>query len=76
MDDPLSSTLAGDTALEETDDSTKSEPNPENKSIVFAQLVADLPVILLTPPTEPLNVKNPPAQEKNDETTEDVPASV
>lgn len=76
MDDSLSSTPAGDTVLEETDDSTESEPNPENKSIIFAQPVADLPVILLTPPTEPLNVKNPPAQEKNDETTEDIPALV
>ena len=79
MDDPLLSTPAGNTILDETDDSIESELDPKDDSIVLAQLVADPPVTPLVPSTEPLNVKNPPAQDvqdKNDENPHDAPASL
>ena len=42
MDDPLPSTPVGDTIFEETDDSTKSKPNPKDDSVILAQPAADL----------------------------------
>ena len=41
MDDSLSSTPAGDTILEESDDSTESEANPKDDSVVLAQPAVD-----------------------------------
>ena len=41
MDDPLSSTLAGDTIPEESDGSTKSEVDLKDDSVVLAQLGVD-----------------------------------
>ena len=79
MDDPLLSTPAGNTILDQTDDSIESELDPKDDSIVLAQLVADPSVTPLVPSTEPLNVKNPPAQDvqdKNDENPHDAPASL
>ena len=46
MDDPLQSTLAGDTILDETDDSTESESDPKDDSVVLVQLVMD-PLVTL-----------------------------
>ncbi|KAL0000117.1 hypothetical protein SO802_019719 [Lithocarpus litseifolius] len=59
MDDPLLSTPAGDSTLEETDDSIESEPDPKDDSVVLAQPAADPPVTPLVPSTEPQNVKSP-----------------
>ena len=41
MEDPLPSTPTGDTILEESDDSTESEANPKDDSVVLAQPVVD-----------------------------------
>ena len=50
MDDPLPSTPVGDTTLEENDDSTESEANPEDDSVVvLAQPAMDKLVVPLTP---------------------------
>ena len=50
MDDPLPSTPVGDTTLEENDDSTEFEANPEDDSVVvLAQPAMDKPVVPLTP---------------------------
>ena len=63
IDDPLSSNLAGDTILEETDDSTESELDPKDDSVVLAQLATNPPVIPLVPSTKPLHVESPLAQD-------------
>ena len=63
MDDPLQSTPVGDTILDETDDSTESEPDPKDDSVVLAQLATDPPVTLLVLSIKPLNIENPPAQD-------------
>ena len=50
MDDPLPLTPIGNATLEENDDFTESEANPEDDGVVLAQPVAvDKPVVLLTP---------------------------
>ena len=50
MDDPLLSTPIGDATLEENDDFTESEANPEDDCVVLAQPAAvDKLVVLLTP---------------------------
>ena len=79
MDDPLLSTLVGDTILDKTDDSTKSEPNPKDDSVILAQPAADPLVTPSVLSTKPLNVENPHAQDvqdKNDENPQDVPTSL
>ena len=53
MDDPLLSTLVGDTTLKGTDDSSKSEPSPKGDNVVLAQPAADALVIPLTSSTDP-----------------------
>ena len=56
MNDPLPTTLArGDTVNEEIDDSTKSERDPKDDSMVLAQLAVEGPVTPLAPSTD-----NPP----------------
>ena len=82
MDDPLPSTPVGDTIFEETDDSTKSKPNPKDDSVILAQPAADPPVTPLVPSTEPLNVESPLAQDvqdllpKGDENPQDASTSL
>ena len=50
MDDPLLSKPIGDATLEENDDFTESEANPEDDGVVLAQPAAvDKLVVLLTP---------------------------
>jgi len=44
MDDPLLSTLAGDTIFEETDDSTQLEQDPKNNGVVLTQPAMEKPV--------------------------------
>ena len=63
MDDPLSSTFAGDTSFEEIDDSTESESDPKDDSVVLAQPAANPLVIPLIPLTDPPNVKDPLTQD-------------
>ena len=72
MDDPLPSTPTGDTTLEENDDSTKSEADPKDDSVILAQ-----PLTLLA---NPPNAKDPSTQDaqdlppKGDEIPQDPPA--
>ena len=81
MNDPLLSTPTSDTTFEENDNSTESEANPEDDSVILAQLAMDKPVILLTPSTNTLNAEDPLTQEaqdlpsKGDEIPQDPPAS-
>ena len=82
MDDPLLSTPAEDTILDETDDSIESELDPKDDSVVFDQPATDLPVTPLVPSTEPLNVESPLAQDvqdlppKGDENPQDASTSL
>ena len=59
MDDPLPSTPTDNTILEETDDSTKSEPDPKDDSVVLTQPAVNHPVTPLVPSIEPLHVESP-----------------
>ena len=66
MDDPLSSTLVGDTTLEETDDSSESESGPKGDSVVLTQAATDAPVIPLTSSIDPPDVEDSLAQDVQD----------
>ena len=58
MDDPLPSTPASDTIFEESNDSTVSEPDLKDDSVVLTQPTTDPPVTPLIPSTDPQNAKN------------------
>ena len=60
---PLLSTPTSDTTFEENDNSIESEANPEDDSVILAQLAMDKPIILLTPSANTLNAEDPPTQE-------------
>ena len=45
MDDPMPSIPADDTIFEEIDDSTESEPDPKDDSVVLTQPTVDPPII-------------------------------
>ena len=79
MDNPLPSTPASDTTLGESDDSTKSELDQKDDSVVLAQPAVDPPVTPSVSSTEPLNVENPlvqDIQDKTDENPQDAPTSL
>ena len=59
MDEPLPSTPAGDTILEDSDDSTKSEVDPKDDSVVLAQPIVHQPIIPLTPSANLQNAEDP-----------------
>ena len=80
MDDPLPTTLAGDTIPEEIGDSTESEQGTQDDSIVLAQSAMNPLVIPLTPSANPLVVDDPstldaPDQTKGDGAPQDLLAS-
>ena len=72
---------AGDTTLEENDDSSESEANPKDDGVILAHLALDKPIIPMTPSANPLNSEDPPTEEaqdlppKGDEIPKDPPAS-
>ena len=70
MDDPPLLTPTSDTIQEETNNSTESESNPKDDSVVLAQPAADPPVTPLVPSTKPLNIENPLAQDIQDKDDE------
>ena len=70
MDDPLLLTTTSDTIQEETNNSTESESNPKDDSVVLAQPAVDPPVTPLVPSTKPLNIENPLAQDIQDKDDE------
>ena len=63
MDDPLPSTPADDTILEESDDSTESKVDPKDDSVILAQPVVDQLTIPLTPSANLQNVEDPSTQD-------------
>nr|POE73769.1 hypothetical protein CFP56_52122 [Quercus suber] len=64
MDDPVPSTPAGDTTLDENDGLSESEVNPEDVGFVLAQPAAvDKLIVLLTPSANTLDARDPPTQE-------------
>ena len=63
MDDPLQSTLVGDTIFEETNDSIESEEVSKDDSVVLAQPAADPPIIPLIPSS---NAEDLPDQDIQD----------
>ena len=66
MDDPLSSTLAGDdTACKETNDFIQSERDPTNDGVILAQPTVERPVTPLVPSTKdsPHDAENPSTQD-------------
>ena len=74
MDDPMPSIPADDTIFEEIDDSTESEPDPKDDSVVLTQPTVDPPIIPSIPSIKPLNVEDPPfydVHDKNDENNQD-----
>ena len=77
MDNPLSLTPTGDTIFDEIADSTESEPDPKDDSVVLTQPAVDPSVTPSISSTKPLNVENPltqGVQDKNDENTQDASA--
>ena len=75
MDDPMPSTLAGDTIVGESDDSIESDFPPKDDGIVLAQPAGDPPVTTSKPSIELLDMENPPARDKDDKTLSDAPAT-
>ena len=71
----MSLTPNGDTVVGESDDSTESDLPPKDKGVVLAQPAANPPVTTSNLSIELLDVENPPAQDKDDKTLNDAPAS-
>ena len=74
MDDPMPLIPADDTIFEEIDDSTESEPDPKDDSVILTQPTVDPPIIPSIPSIKPLNVEDPPfydVHDKNDENNQD-----
>ncbi|KAL0013299.1 hypothetical protein SO802_000368 [Lithocarpus litseifolius] len=75
VDDPLPTTPAGDTVAGESDDSTESNLPHKDDGVVLAQPAVTPPVTTSNPPIEILDVENPHAQDKDDETLIDASAT-
>jgi len=76
MDAPLPSTPTSDATLEEDNDFTESEVNPEDNGVVLAQPAAvDKPVILLTPSANTLTQEAQDPPSKGDKVPQDPLAS-
>ena len=66
MNNPISSTLTGDTIFEETNDSTQSERDPKNDGVVLGQPAVEKPVTPLIPSTKAQVTEIPPTQNVQD----------
>ena len=73
LDKPVSSTIAGDTIQEETDDSMESKPKDD--SVVLAQPTTDGPVTSLVPSIEPKIVEDLAVGDKTNRNSPNPPAS-
>ncbi|KAK9992780.1 hypothetical protein SO802_022483 [Lithocarpus litseifolius] len=71
LDDPLPSTPAGDTVLEENDDSPRSERDPKDDGVVLAQPAVEKPD---TPLIKAQDVEDPCAQDPLSKADENPPA--
>ena len=75
MDDPMPSTPTGDTVVGKSDDSTESDLPPKDDGVVLAQPATNPPVTTSNPSIEFLDVENLFAQDKDDKTLNDAPAT-
>ena len=75
VDDPMPSTLASNTVVGESNDSTESDLPPKDNGVVLAQPTVDPPVTTSNPFIEFLDVENLFAQDKDDKTLNDAPAT-
>ena len=75
VDDPMPSTLASNTVVGESNDSTESDLPPKDNGVVLAQPTVDPPVTTPNPSIEFLDVENLFAQDKDDKTLNDAPAT-
>ena len=75
MDDPMPSTPAGDTIVGESDDSTELDLPPKDDGVILAQPAANPTVTTSNLSIELVDVKNPPVQDKDDETLNDAPTA-
>ena len=75
MDDPMPSTPAGDTVVGESNNSTELDLPPKDDGVVLAQPAADPLVATSNSSIKLLDVENPPAQDKDDETLNDAPVA-
>ncbi|KAK9990057.1 hypothetical protein SO802_025042 [Lithocarpus litseifolius] len=80
IDDPLPSTLVGETTFGEGDDHSEPEVNSKSDCIVLAQPAVDKPVAPVIPSTNPLSFEGfstPEARDtsKGDEVAQDPPVS-
>ena len=75
VDDPMPSTLASNTVVGESNDSTESDLPPKDNGVVLAQPTIDPPVTTSNPSIEFLDVENLFAQDKDDKTLNDAPAT-
>ena len=71
IDDPLPSTLAGDTIYEGTDDSTVSEHDPKDDGVILAQPVVDKAVTPLIPSTDAPDAENPSTEDAQNPPSKD-----
>ena len=75
VDDPMPSTLASNTVVGESNGSTESDLPPKDNGVVLAQPTVDPPVTTSNPSIEFLDVENLFAQDKDDKTLNDAPAT-
>ena len=75
VDDPMPSTLASNTVVGESNDSTESDLPPKDNGVVLAQPTVDPLVTTSNPSIEFLDVENLFAQDKDDKTLNDAPAT-
>ena len=75
VDDPMPSTLASNTVIGESNDSTELDLPPKDNGVVLAQPTVDPPVTTSNPSIEFLDVENLFAQDKDDKTLNDAPAT-
>ena len=75
MDDPMPTTPAGDTIVDEGDDSTELDLPLKDDGVVLAMPAANPPVSNSNPSIELLDVENPLTQNKGDEISNDAPAT-
>ena len=75
VDDPMPSTLASNIVVGESNDSTESDLPPKDNGVVLAQPTVDPPVTTSNPSIEFLDVENLFAQDKDDKTLNDAPAT-
>ena len=75
MDAPMPLTPTGNTVVDDSDDSTKSDLPPKDDGVILAQPAANPTVTTSNLSIELVDVKNPPVQDKDDETPNDAPTA-